>query len=265
MRRIVKQPLQIIVFSFLFFVVFMLPARAETAEDIIRSARSQAEITSVGTRAKMEIQKGGTTISELVIDQYSSRDSKKSQRTFMEFKAPAQAKGTRFLMITKENGTLDQRIYLPPIGKVKRIAGAAEGTQSFMGTDFSYNDIAYMERDSSLDTYRMEPDETYNGVPCYVIEAKPKDSSYEYTKTRIWVEKESKHFVKAEFYDKKESAVKTIEISGYQTIQGIDTPMITKMTTHATGTATIIHILKMQYNKNIPDKVFTSRYLEQGR
>ncbi|MGP1577460.1 MAG: outer membrane lipoprotein-sorting protein [Treponema sp.] len=252
-------------FYFAFFFLLVLPAAAETAEDIVRSARSQAEITSVGTRAKMEIQKDGITLNELVIDQYSSRDSKHSQRTFMEFKAPAQAKGTRFLMITKENGTLDQRIYLPSLGKIRRIAGAAEGTQSFMGTDFSYNDIAYMERDSNLDIYRLEPEETYNELPCYVIEARPKDNTYEYAKTRIWIEKESKHFIKAEFYNKKEAVVKTIEISEYQTIQGIDTPMITKMTTHATGTSTSIHILKMQYNMKIPEKVFTPRYLEQGR
>ena len=99
-----KSVVWVSIFSFVFCIVCLPLAAEETAEEIMRSARSQAEITSVGTRAKMEIQKDGITVNELVIDQYSSRDSKHSRRTFMEFKAPAQAKGTRFLMIVKENG-----------------------------------------------------------------------------------------------------------------------------------------------------------------
>ena len=54
-------------------------------------------------------------------------------------------------------------------------------------------------------------------------------------------------------------------MSNYETTQGVDTPRVTKMTTLATNTSTTINIIKMQYNMNIPDKIFTPRYLEQGR
>ena len=236
----------------------------ETAEDIINVSRSKAALRSIGTRAKLEIQKDGTTITELLIDQYTAKDSKGGQRTFLEIKAPAAFKGTRFLMIN-QNNSVDQRIYLPSLGKVRRIAGSTEGTNSFMGSDFSYNDIAYLDRPAGLDTYRMETEETYNGVPCYVIEAIPKDSSFEYAKTRIWVDKQNKNFLKTELYDRKNVLVKIIEIGSYQRIQDINTPMVTKMTTIAAGTSTTIRIVKMQYNMNIPEKIFTARYLEQGR
>ena len=71
--------------------------------------------------------------------------------------------------------------------------------------------------------------------------------------------------MKIEFYDKKDVLVKILEMSNYEMTQGIATPMNTKMTTLATNTATIIHIVKMQYNMTIPEKIFTPRYLEQGR
>lgn len=242
----------------------LLLTAEETPESIVRAARTQAAIKSIGTRAKMELQKSGATLIELVVDQYSLRDSQENQRTFLEIKAPASMKGTRFLMIVKD-GTVDQRIYLPSLGKIRRIAGEADGTESFLGTDFSYNDLAYMERNSDLDTYTMLDDKDYNGMHCYVIEAKPKNTKSEYSKTHVWIEKDTKHFIKTEFFDKKGTLVKVIEMSNYETIQGISTPMITKMTTLATGTATVIHVVKMQYNMNIPDKVFTARYLEQGR
>ena len=235
----------------------------ESAESVMQATRSKITIESVGTRAKMEVQRNGTTMAELLVDQYSIRQ-KNNQRTFLEIKAPANVKGTRFLMIAKD-GSIDQRIYLPSLGKVRRITGETEGTESFLGTDFSYNDLSYMEREIGLDTYRMLREETYDGVQCYVIEAVPKDTKSEYAKTDIWVEKDAKRFVKITFYDKKNVLVKVLEMSNYQTSQGIATPMTTKMTTLATNTATVIHIVKMQYNMTIPEKIFSPRYLEQGR
>ena len=167
-------------------------------------------------------------------------------------------------MIAKD-GITDQRIYLPSLGKVRRITGESEGTESFLGTDFSYNDMSYLQRDSSLDTYKILREEEYGGTLCYVIEGVPKNAKSEYSKTNTWVEKDSKHLVKIAFYDRKNVLVKIMEMSNYEVTQGVDTPRITKMTTLATNTATTINIIKMQYNMNIPDKIFTSRYLEQGR
>lgn len=247
----------------LLMAVAMCFAAEESADAIMSATRSKAVIESVGTRARMEIQRNGTTLAELLVDQYSLRQEN-NQRTFLEIKAPANVKGTRFLMIAK-NGTVDQRIYLPSLGKVRRITGESEGTESFLGTDFSYNDLSYMERESGLDTYQLLREEAYGGAQCYVIEAKPKNPKSEYAKTVIWVEKAAKQFVKIEFYDKKDVLVKILEMSQYEMMQGVSTPMNTKMTTLATNTATIIHIVKMQYNMTIPEKIFTSRYLEQGR
>ena len=235
----------------------------ETAESIMKGVPSKITIETIGTRAKMEIQQNGTTKAELLVDQYSVQ-KENDHRTFLEIKAPANVKGTRFLMIAKD-GVTDQRIYLPSLGKVRRITGESEGTESFLGTDFSYNDISYLQRDSSLDTYKMLREEEYGGVLCYVIEGVPKDTKSEYSKTNVWVEKNTKHLVKIAFYDRKNVLVKIMEMSNYEATQGVDTPRITKMTTIATNTATIIHIIKMQYNMNIPDKIFTPRYLEQGR
>ena len=235
----------------------------ETAESIMKGKASKITIETIGTRAKMEIQRNGTTLAELLVDQYSVQ-KENDQRTFLEIKAPANVKGTRFLMIAKD-GITDQRIYLPSLGKVRRITGESEGTESFLGTDFSYNDMAYLQRDSSLDTHKILREEEYGGVPCYVIESTPKNSKSEYSKTDVWVEKDSRHVVKIAFYDRKNVPVKILEMSNYQMTDGVDTPRITKMTTLALNTATSIHIIKMQYNMNIPEKIFTPRYLEQGR
>lgn len=248
---------------FLLLCSIVVPFAEETAEEIIKGKPSTVKIETIGTRAKMEIQRNGTTMAELLVDQYSVQ-KENDHRTFLEIKAPANVKGTRFLMIAKD-GVTDQRIYLPSLGKVRRITGESEGTESFLGTDFSYNDMSYLQRDSSLDTYKLLREEEYGRTLCYVIEGIPKDTKSEYSKTNVWVEKNTKHLVKIAFYDRKNVLVKIMEMSNYEATQGVDTPRITKMTTLATNTATTINIIKMQYNMNIPDKIFTPRYLEQGR
>lgn len=237
----------------------------QTAEEIIKSAKTQMNISSMGTRAKMQIQNAGKTLSVLVIDQYSSKDKNGLQRTFIEFKEPANARGTRFLMLEQKNGMMDQRIFLPALGKVRRISAGAEDNESFMGTDFSYSDISFITRDTDLDTFKMLKEETLDGKKCNVIEAVSKDGNYPYSKTLIWAEKGNNLFWKAEFYDKKGQPVKIIELSGYKKIQNIMTPTITKLTTVAAGTSTIIELEKIKYNMNIPERVFTTRYLETGK
>lgn len=246
-------------------LTFSIFASEQNAEEIIKSAKNRINIASMGTRAKMQIQNAGKTVSVLIIDQYSSKDKNGLQRTLIEFKAPASARGTRFLMVEQKNGQMDQRIFLPALGKVKRIAAEAEDNESFMGTDFSYSDISFITRDTALDTFKILNEEELNGKKCNVIEAVSKDENYAYSKTLIWVEKEKNLFWKAEFYNKKGQLAKIIELSGYKNIQNIMTPTITKLTTVGANTSTIIELEKVKYHMNIPERVFTSRYLETGK
>lgn len=238
---------------------------AETAEEIVSKARTKASVNSVATRSKMEIQKDGMTINILVIDQFSSKDSNGLQRTFIGFREPANAKGTRFLMLEKAGGTMDQRIFLPAAGKVRRIAAESAGSESFMGTDFSYNDVSFMERKTSLDTYTILREEDLDGKACFVIEAVPKDKKYSYSKVIMWIEKENNIFLKGEFYDSKDRLEKLMELSDYKNVSGILTPYTTKLSSVKVNTSTVIHIEKIQYGINIPEKVFTQKYLETGK
>jgi hypothetical protein len=41
--------------------------------------------------------------------------------------------------------------------------------------------------------------------------------------------------------------------------------MVTKMSTLAAGTSTTITVNRLEYDSNVPEGVFTSKYLETGR
>jgi hypothetical protein len=161
-------------------------------------------------------------------------------------------------------GADDRWIYLPALGRVRRIA-ASEGSGSFMGTDLSYDDVSSENRDADLDTHTLLREENIGGYACYVIQSVPKNSSYQYSKMVQWIAKDSLITMKLELYDRRNTLIKIAEMSGVEEVQGRLTTKETKMTTLAAGTSTTITIDIIKYDDPIPESVFTTAYLETGR
>jgi hypothetical protein len=162
------------------------------------------------------------------------------------------------------SGKSDQWIFLPALGKVRRIASSESGG-SFMGTDFSYDDMSLMDRDVAEDTHTVLREETLNGAACYVIESVPKDKDFQYSKTVSWIDKSNYRTYKQELYNKRGAVEKLMEMLGYKDVQGRDTPTQTKVSTLAAGTSTTIYMDIVKYDDPIPEGVFTTAYLETGR
>jgi len=237
----------------------------ENAESIIRASRDRIKADTVSTRSKMVITAKDGSTTERVLDQFS-KDGPKGSRTMIVFQSPSTVAGTRFLTMENSGGADDRWIFLPSLGKVRRVA-ASEGSGSFMGTDFSYDDISSMSRGAELDTHTLLREENFGGNACYVIQSVPKNSSYQYSKMIQWVAKDSKITAKIELYDKKNntSPVKTVEMSGIKDVQGRPTVTVTKITTHAAGTSTTINMDIVKYDDNIPERVFSTTFLETGK
>jgi outer membrane lipoprotein-sorting protein len=237
------------------------------AAAIVDKSRNRIDAATISTRSRMVVTAKDGSTSNRVIDQYSKDGAKGENRVVVEFKHssnPANIINTRFLTIENIGGNDDQWIFLPSLGKVRRIA-ASEGSGSFVGTDLSYNDISSANRDPDLDTHRIVREEELRGKSCYVIESTPKDSSYQYSKMVQWIDKTNSVNYKIELYDKKGAHVKTLEILELRDVQGRLSPMVTKMSTLTTGTSTTINVDILRYDGDIPETVFTPRYLETGR
>jgi len=237
---------------------------AQNAADIVHSSRNRIQSNTVSSRSRMVITAKNGSTSERVIDQYSKDDTKGNGRTVIVFQRPANVAGTRFLTMDTASGKSDQWIFLPELGKVRRIA-ASEGGGSFMGTDFSYDDISYVDREASLDTHSLLREDTLNGKTCYVIESIPKDTSFPYSKTVSWIDKEQYLSYKVELYNRRGEMIKLMEMSDFKDVQGRLTPMQTKVSTVGAGSSTTIYMDIMKYDDPIPETVFTTTYLETGR
>jgi len=236
---------------------------AQDGASIMNSAKNRIQSNTISSRSRMVITAKDGSTTERLIDQYS-KDGPNGGRTMIVFQRPANVAGTRFLTMDTASGTTDQWIFLPSLGKVRRIA-ASESGGSFMGTDFSYDDISALDRDASLDTHTLLREETLNGRACHVIESVPKDSSFQYSKTVSWIDKENYLIYKAEMYKRRGEPVKLMEMSDFRDMQGRMTPMRTKISTVGAGTSTTIFLDIMKYDDPIPEAVFTTAYLETGR
>lgn len=245
------------------FLTAALMINAQSADSIVRSSRDRIKADTVSVRAKMVIRAKDGSTSERQIDQYS-KDGPKGSRAVIVFRQPATVAGTRFLTMENSGGADDRWIFLPSLGKVRRVA-ASEGSGSFMGTDFSYDDISSTSRNADLDTHSILREENLGASACYVIQSVPKDGSFQYSKMVQWIAKDTGIILKIELYDKKNTHVKTAEMSGIENIQGRMTITATKMTTHAAGTSTTFTNEITKYDDQIPEKVFTVEFLETGK
>jgi len=248
------------------FILLLMGAGLLSAQDagsIMNSAKNRVQSNTISTRSRMVITAKSGTTTERVIDQYS-KDGPNGARTVIVFQSPANVAGTRFLTMDTAGGGQDQWIFLPSLGRVRRIA-ASESGGSFMGTDFSYDDISSMDRELSLDTHTLLREETLNGKPCYVIQSVPKDNAYQYSKTITWIDKTGFLIYKSEMYSRRGEMVKVMEMSDFKDAQGRLTPMQTKISTVGAGTSTTIYMEIIKYDDPIPEGVFTTAYIETGR
>jgi outer membrane lipoprotein-sorting protein len=236
---------------------------AQDGTSIMNSAKNRVQTDTISSRSRMVITARNGSTTERVIDQYS-KDGPNGARTVIVFQRPANVAGTRFLTMDTAGGGQDRWIFLPSLGRVRRIA-ASESDGSFMGTDFSYDDISSVDREISLDTHTLLREETLNGNPCYVIQSVPKDSSYQYSKTISWIDKTGFLIYKSEMYNRRGEMVKVMEMSGFSDVQGRLTPMQTKISTVGAGTSTTIYMEIIKYDDPIPEGVFTTAYIETGR
>jgi outer membrane lipoprotein-sorting protein len=238
-------------------------AYSQSAEEIAREARDRIRADTVSTRARMVIRDkaGGTT--ERLVDEYSAKLNGANAMVVI-FQKPSSVAGTRFLTMENPGKPDDRWIFLPSLGKVRRVS-AGEGSGSFMGTDFSYDDISLMDRDPDLDVYTLVREEAVDGKPCHVIEAKPKDDSYQYSRMLMWIDKDTSVSWKIEMYDRRNVLTKTLAIEKVQEIQGRLTPTQTTVRSVQAGTSTTLYVDIMKYDEKIPASVFTVRFLETGR
>ena len=192
-----------------------------------------------------------------------SKDMGDVEKKIMFFKSPADVRNTSFMnwSYDEEGKDDDQWIYLPALKKTKRISSDSK-SDSFMGSDFTYDDLG--DRHPTADNHKILREEKLSGEDCYVVESLPKDEEYMYSKTITWVIKDKWIGLKRDFYDEDGELLKTLSVKKYEKIKGYwiqnESEMINIQKDHTTHM--ILNNIKI--DTGISDSKFTERMMKRG-
>lgn len=183
-------------------------------------------------------------------------------KTLMVFLSPKDQKGTALLTYQHKDRDDDQWLYLPALKRVKKIASSKK-SGPFMGSEFSFEDIGGQQVDDY--DYKYLRDETYEGQDCFVVESYPKDKNSGYTKVVTWVDKQHYRTLKADFYDRKKSHLKTLVAKDFNLyVEKFWRPHEMEMVNHQTGRSTVLKQSNIKFNVGLGENDFTQNSLKRA-
>lgn len=241
------------------FVIFATAAAKEvTGRDIMEKVDNRYTGDDQSAEMTMTLIKssGRKRVRKIKVWQ---KDYGKKDKSLMRFLEPADVKGTGFLVWEHEAKNDDQWLYLPALKKVRRIS-SKEKEKSFMGTDFSYEDLGSHDLDDY--NYTLLGSEKFNDQDCYVIESVPKpENKKSYSKTISWIRKDIFIATKIEFYDKKGEFLKRLHAFNIEKIDEIWTTRRMEMENVQKKHTTVLEFENVKYNIGLKDNIFTERNL----
>ena len=196
-------------------------------------------------------------------------------RLLVRFTHPNDIRGTAFLVWEHPSSEDERFLYLPSLGRVRRIAGA-ETQESFAGSDFTYEDIGGRELDEY--TYALldenaswsgpggaaRPLDAARDRPAWRLESRRKDASAEFPRVVSLVLKDSFVVVQADIYNKRNEKQKVYTIRRLEQIEGVWTTMDVEMTNAIEKSRTELVTEAVDYNVGLKESDFSRRELERG-
>jgi len=156
-------------------------------------------------------QQGDESIRELKIKTLEQESD--GDKSLTIFNQPRDVKGTAFLSFSHPVTDDDQWLFLPALKRVKRISSSNK-SGPFMGSEFAFEDLSSFEIEKY--SYKYLGDETVNGLDSFKVEQYPVDKNSGYTRRIAWVDKTEYRIHKIDFYDRKNTLLKTLSYTDYQ-------------------------------------------------
>ncbi len=217
------------------------------AEDNMRGKTSKADITIKIIRP--------TWSREMNMKTWSKGDD----YSMILLTNPAKEKGTVFLKRLKEVWnwlpSIERNIKLPP----------SMMSQSWMGTDFTNDDLVKEASSVSDYDHKLIGKETISDKNCYKIEMIPKPSAaIVWEKVIVWIDTTDFLQLKAEFYDEDGELVNIMNSTDVKEMGGKKiTSKIEMVPVDKEGNSTVIIYNDIIFDKPIDDNFFTTRNMKQ--
>jgi hypothetical protein len=246
-----------------FLVVLLVahagPAWAQAARQIMVEVQNRTRSRSEHYEGSLQVFNAKQKISRKrwEYDRLGVYGNSKSE---LRFTAPPEVRGVALLVINHPDRTSDQWMWVPAEERDRRIAIQDRATR-FFGTDFSFEDLE--ERDVDQYDYSSSGDDLMDGVACWKIQSRPKESkTSQYTSAVLWVRKDRYFLVRTDNFN-KDRLVRQITYNDVQSIQGILTARTVIALDYLRNSRTVLSLDRVQYDLPIKSTDFTRESLRR--
>jgi outer membrane lipoprotein-sorting protein len=156
-------------------------------------------------------------------------------------------------------------LYNPKINRVIKVPPSMM-SQSWMGSDFSNNDLAKSDSLLTDYTHTITGTETHDGLTVYQIESTPKPQAPVVWGMQQLKIREDLIWLSQEFFDEDLESVKTMTTLAIQMLGGKLYPQIWRM--HKTAESdryTELIYTSLKFKPSLPDSLFTLTSLKKAR
>lgn len=175
--------------------------------------------------------------------------------------APARDRGTVYLLRDKDIWTYD-----PRIDRITRLPSSMLA-QSWMGSDFSNDDLIRDSNPVRDYQHQLLRQEEYQGHAAYVIDMIPKpDTPIVWGRVRVWVSSINYLQLRAEHYDQRNSLVNTMEFDQIVRFGERDIPTrVTVIPAAKPNERTILTYQDVSFDIDIDDDFFSRATMQRLR
>jgi outer membrane lipoprotein-sorting protein len=181
------------------------------------------------------------------------------QMYYTYFRKPSDVARLSFMVHKTPDGNDQRWIYVPAVDLVKPIS-ADDKNSSFVGSDFTYEEVS--GRHWSEDTHTLTGEADLGGKQVYVVESIPKSSSKAFAKKVSSIDKENFLPLKEEYLDKNGELVRLFTAEKIEDVGGILTVVQRSMEDRKRGSKTVVEFSSTAYNQGLTEDIFTERYLK---
>jgi len=239
-------------FAALALALAPLTAQAGEAEDLlakIDKAQSPGKDQIAVMKMTITDKSGATKIRQMAVKQLGS------DFRLIRFQAPAEVKGVSFL----SRGENEMYIYMPDFGKVRRIASHTK-TESFMGSDFSYDDMGSGKLADKYDAKIVKKEGHLT-----TLELTPKKGAdVEVTRRVLVVDTRYNVSVRGENYDANGKLVKETVQEEIKQASGHWVAHRITAKSPREGSSTVLELSASRYDVGLKEGDFTQRIMKRA-
>ena len=235
---------------------FTTAQESERAKEIFEEVESRRnKITYETATMTMNIIDAKGRTRERVLESYTY-DSESNEKSLLVFQEPASVRGTAFLSISE--GAKDvQKLYLPALSRIQTITAAQQG-DSFMGSDFTYEDLGAQDPDEY--DFELISEE---GNEAVIKATKKEDSQYAYI--HFYIDTDKYALSKAEYFNESDENIKRLEATDYaNAYENVWRPGKMVMYDLREDRRTELTWKDRNFNDPVPDWRFTERALRRS-